>query len=497
MDEDEREHIKNEFQAHPSKSDVRVLLATDMASEGIDLQNHCHRMVHYEIPWNPSVLEQRNGRIDRHGQEHQPLVFHFVASASDHGDGLTGDQEFLAKVVVKLEEQAKDLSGRVNEVIATQVKEGMQGRRKELEVDTRSTGNEVAGRILVSRRNIAEEVSKLREQLDESRKALHVTPPAVRRVVELGLRLAGQPALREATLDGVWPDASGATAECPVFHMPALRDGWSACTQGVLHPLTGERRPITFDHDVAKGRDDVVLAHLNHPLVQMSQRLLRAEVHVGAGHGKLGRFAVRRVPADQVEGPTAVVWGRLLVLGGDGHRLHEELISSAVRFRGGRTRRIDTVSEVQRLESLTGSPGDEADHGSARFLWETMGPQLAEALGARAATRTKNLDSIMEGRTQEEVAKVEQIFAELEKLIQGELKGRESFQLELFPTGTSDDKAQDQFERDTESLRQELATVPERMQVEVEQVRNRFADPHPRHFPVAVELLVPEGWEAR
>ena len=43
-------------------------MATDAASEGIDLQNYCSRLIHYEIPWNPNRLEQRNGRIDRHGQ---------------------------------------------------------------------------------------------------------------------------------------------------------------------------------------------------------------------------------------------------------------------------------------------------------------------------------------------------------------------------------------------------------------------------------------------
>ena len=60
--------IKAAFQADPGRVPVRILLATDAASEGIDLQNHCPRLVHYEIPWNPNRLEQRNGRIDRHGQ---------------------------------------------------------------------------------------------------------------------------------------------------------------------------------------------------------------------------------------------------------------------------------------------------------------------------------------------------------------------------------------------------------------------------------------------
>lgn len=66
---DEREKVKAAFQAHPDVSPVRILLATDAASEGIDLQNHCNYLIHVEIPWNPNVMEQRNGRIDRHGQK--------------------------------------------------------------------------------------------------------------------------------------------------------------------------------------------------------------------------------------------------------------------------------------------------------------------------------------------------------------------------------------------------------------------------------------------
>ncbi|HET6882696.1 MAG TPA: DISARM system SNF2-like helicase DrmD, partial [Pirellulales bacterium] len=79
MDSDKRERIKAAFQADPAVSKVRILLATDAASEGIDLQNHCCRLIHYEIPWNPNRMEQRNGRIDRHGQRaRKVLVYHFV-----------------------------------------------------------------------------------------------------------------------------------------------------------------------------------------------------------------------------------------------------------------------------------------------------------------------------------------------------------------------------------------------------------------------------------
>lgn len=52
----------------------RILLATDAASEGLNLQEQCCRLYHFELPWNPNRLEQRNGRVDRHGQKRAPII---------------------------------------------------------------------------------------------------------------------------------------------------------------------------------------------------------------------------------------------------------------------------------------------------------------------------------------------------------------------------------------------------------------------------------------
>src|SRR3954468_1617119 len=107
MDDEKREQVKAAFQAGPDVSKVRILLATDAASEGINLQNHCSRLLHFEIPWNPNRLEQRNGRIDRHGQTAaEVLIHHFVPAGfvadlekdTPPGD-LAGDLEFLARAV--------------------------------------------------------------------------------------------------------------------------------------------------------------------------------------------------------------------------------------------------------------------------------------------------------------------------------------------------------------------------------------------------------------
>ena len=72
----EREQIKQSFNdpEHP----VRILVATDAASEGLNLQETARFVFHQDIPWNPAKLDQRNGRLDRHGQARDVIVFHFT-----------------------------------------------------------------------------------------------------------------------------------------------------------------------------------------------------------------------------------------------------------------------------------------------------------------------------------------------------------------------------------------------------------------------------------
>jgi len=59
-------------------SPLRVLLCSDVASEGIDLHYQCHRLIHFDMPWSLMVFQQRNGRIDRYGQEREPRIDYLV-----------------------------------------------------------------------------------------------------------------------------------------------------------------------------------------------------------------------------------------------------------------------------------------------------------------------------------------------------------------------------------------------------------------------------------
>ena len=179
---------------------------------------------------------------------------------------LEADLEFLMRTVRKVEVIREDL-GKVGPVIATQVEEAMLGRRTRLDTGRAETDAEPVRRLLRFERDLARQIQQLMDQLYETRRELRLSPSNIQHVVEVALDLAGQPPLIPATVPGLWPDPQ--RAQCPVFHLPALSGSWAHCAEGLTHPYTGEARPFVFDHQLAKGRDDVVLVHLNHRLVQM------------------------------------------------------------------------------------------------------------------------------------------------------------------------------------------------------------------------------------
>jgi ERCC4-related helicase len=78
-------------------SPVRLLFTGDMASEGVNLHRECHHLIHFDLPWSLITIEQRNGRIDRYGQEHPPDIRALVLTP-DH-PRLTGDARILVRLL--------------------------------------------------------------------------------------------------------------------------------------------------------------------------------------------------------------------------------------------------------------------------------------------------------------------------------------------------------------------------------------------------------------
>ena len=236
-------------------------------------------------------------------------------------------------------------------------------------------GSEPVRKMLKFERDLAKQIQALLEQYRETQKELRLSPDNIQKVVEVGLKLAEQPPLIPVTNSG----------GKPIFRLPALRGSWAACAEGLEHPHTKEIRPITFDHAVANGRDDVVLVHLNHRLVQMCLRLLRAEVWSDAGSQEAapdhGPGRARHVPCRH---PAVIAHARLVVIGGDSHRLHEEIITAGGMLKEGRFSRMNVGQIAEALAAATDEEPSEAMKKRLLELWDEITPSRPASPGRLA-----------------------------------------------------------------------------------------------------------------
>ena len=90
-----------------SEDALRVLLCSDVASEGLNLHYFCHRLVHFDLPWSLMVFQQRNGRIDRYGQQQQPRITYLLTETEV--EKIRGDLRILEVLQQKDERANRDL----------------------------------------------------------------------------------------------------------------------------------------------------------------------------------------------------------------------------------------------------------------------------------------------------------------------------------------------------------------------------------------------------
>ena len=349
MDETGRENVKAAF--NDPASPVRILVATDAASEGLNLHRTARYLLHYDCPWNPSKLEQRNGRLDRYGQARDVTVHHFMS----HTDP---DLRFLDHVIRKADEIREDL-GSVNEVfdraahrrlirgedtasVQDDLDRGIEAARGNtlLEADARVTaampaGAETAaegtagtapertakgtapevgrqGRRDHARRYVPEGASEgtaeeaaetaaaggsalvdaMAAELDHDERALYDTLDTA-----MAIPSAGRPQLRQIAEDpGFYrvlrPDLPGWRDVID----EALRRPVPGGGQGPMPRLAFSTEPFIEQLGYLRvflPRADAVLMHLAHPMMQRALGVLARRRYPGAG-GEVSRWTVRR-----------------------------------------------------------------------------------------------------------------------------------------------------------------------------------------------------------
>lgn len=105
MSDAEQQEIVENFGRE--ESPIRVLVASDVASEGLNLHYLSHRMIHFDIPWSLMVFQQRNGRIDRYGQKQRPDIRYMLIESENKR--IKGDMRIIEILITKEEQALKNI----------------------------------------------------------------------------------------------------------------------------------------------------------------------------------------------------------------------------------------------------------------------------------------------------------------------------------------------------------------------------------------------------
>ena len=430
-----RREIQRRFNADPARDPLRILLATDAAREGLNFQAHCTDLFHFDLPWNPGRIEQRNGRIDRKLQPAPRVRCHYFVLPQRAEDHVL---EVLVRKTETIERELGSLSKVIDDDVERRLRGGIRHRdakRLAREIEAADLDRErkrVAAEELEAarerREDLKAQIERCRGLLERSRRWVHFSPEPFRDAMSCALELLGAAPLQEGrTEDGqpIWTfpsltgkartdagDDPGNAGVSPAADRVALthadgdpspippagtvdpsghprgqtghglsHPGWAATLDTLRAPRkTGQKlaewrreAPIrpVVFEDAGVLGDDTVHLHLEQ---RLAQRLLARFRTQGFVHHDLSRACLVQA-ADSI--PRVVLLGRLCLFGRRAERLHEVLVPATARWiepsrRAEPLRAYAEEAEARTLERL------EAALQDARAPGETIHRRLLE-----------------------------------------------------------------------------------------------------------------------
>ena len=403
---EEREAIKRAFNAEPSKHPIRILIATDAAREGLNLQAHCWNLFHFDVPWNPSRMEQRNGRIDRKLQPRDEVFCYYFVYRQRPEDRI------LSCLVRKTETIKKEL-GSLAQVIDAKLTETLKrGIRRDavgdlekeieaadLPADRRQAVEEELEATRERQQALRKQIDTLRNLLEDSQKSIGLDEKHFRSAISSALELIGAEPLK--------PVSTSETGS-PRCSFPSLdqREGadptWADTMDTLRVPRSREQkpwewrrvsqiRPVVFQ-DPGTMTDEVVHLHLEHRIVQ---RLLGRFSAQGFVLHDLSRACLAQT-TDAI--PRVVLLGRLCLYGPGAARLHEELIPVTARWTDPKIRKSNLSPYARESETKTLSLLDEA---LITGTGSKIDDQILKQLQASAPSDIEQLLSHLQSRGEE------------------------------------------------------------------------------------------------
>lgn len=362
MGDEARDEVQQAFNADPAKHPVRILVATDAAREGVNLQAHCADLFHMDIPWNPARIEQRNGRIDRTLQPEEEVRCHYFIYPDRPED------QVLQTVIRKVETVQREL-GSLGAVVLGQIEGALKnGITRKTTTALASIGSDaqtatVSQELETKSRDLDQvrsDVDRAGRRMESSRRALEVHSDSLRGVVEIGLRMACS--------EGLTPDEPTADMRS-TYVLPKLDRSWETTLDSLRPPRGRDEsfwewrqkapRTVTF-HPLTRLSEDAEQLHLAHPLVK---RVLDRFLAQGFGAHDLSRVTAVVAPGESVV--RVIAYGRMTLFGSGAARLHDQLVPIAAAWSGDaanvqpykdRATALNAITSTERLLAEGGRP---------------------------------------------------------------------------------------------------------------------------------------------
>ena len=502
-----RKEIQRRFNADPASDPLRILLATDAAREGLNFQAHCTDLFHFDLPWNPGRIEQRNGRIDRKLQPAPKVVCHYFVLPQR-------EEDRVLEVLVRKTETIKRELGSLSKVIDDDIERRLRGGIRHRDAKRLAREIEAADPDLERKRVAAEELEAARERqqdleaqiercrglLERSRRWVQFSAEPFRDALSCSLELTGAaPSQEDRTEDG------GAIWTFPPLAGKAQADAsWTATLDTLRAPRKTHQklaewrreapvRPVVFE-DAGVLTDDTVHLHLEQ---RMAQRLLARFRAQGFVYHDLSRACLVQA-ADSI--PRVLLLGRLCLFGRRAERLHEVLVPVAARWiepsrRTGPLKAYAEEAEARTLERLESAlqkaraPGDTIHRrlleSAARDI-EDLLPQLEE----RAELVAESAAERLRGRGEREERQLRETLEGQRERVEAELRRHEGGGIQLVIEFSEEEKRQRQS--DVASWRTRLAQFDRDLETEPDRIREFYEVRARRVEPIGLVYLWPD-----
>jgi superfamily II DNA or RNA helicase/vacuolar-type H+-ATPase subunit H len=505
-----RKEIQRRFNTDPARDPLRILLATDAAREGLNFQAHCTDLFHFDLPWNPGRIEQRNGRIDRKLQPAPEVRCHYFVLPQRVEDR-------VLEVLVRKTETIKKELGSLSKVIDDDIERrlGRSGIRhrdaerlaREIEAaDLDAERKRMTEEELEAARQRQEELKAQMERcqtlLERSRLWVGWRSEPFRDALSCALELLGAEPLAETTTAAgrrVWTFP-------PLDRRAETDPSWAATLDTLRAPRQPQQklaewrreapiRPVVFE-DAGVLSEETVHLHLEQRVVQ---RLLARFRTQGFIHHDLSRACLTQV-ADSI--PRVLLLGRLSLHGRGAERLHEEIVPIAARWIEPSRRQGPLAAYAAEAESKT---LDLLDQALGRQGGRAPSPEIERRLLNAATQDITELLPQLEPRAQELAARAierlrERGEREAEELCETLERQRKRVLDELAKhdrefeqlTFTFNDEEKRQLESDIRAWRLRLQQFDRDLAVEPERIRGFYEVRARRIEPVGLVYLWPE-----